>query len=273
MEEDLVSVVMPAHNSSSYIAKSITSVLMQTYTKWELLVIDDVSSDTTSSIVQSFADKDGRIKLIKLSDHHGPALARNVGIEEAKGRYIAFLDSDDVWLPEKLQKHLQFMQKHDLALSYTSYYLMDENGVIVDYYKAKAQVSYKDLLKVNYIGCSTVIYDVDKLGKRYMKPIRHEDYALWLQILREVGYTKGLVEPLTVYLVGQGISSSKWKSASWRWNIYKNELHMGTIEASWYYVVYVVNGLLKFGRFRFKKRKLIPEGSRVLTLDDLIDAE
>jgi len=207
---------MSAHNSTGYIGRSITCILIQTYTKWELLVLDYVSSDGTSSIVQTFADKDGGIKLIKLSDNHGAALARNVGIAEAKGRYIAFLDSDDVWLPEKLQKHLELMRKNDLALSYTSYYLMDKNGVIVDYYKTKPQVSYKDLLKVNYIGCSTVIYDVNKLGKRYMKPIRREDYALWLQILREVEYTKGLVEPLAVYLVGRGVSLSECKSVSRR---------------------------------------------------------
>jgi len=111
-----VSIIMPAHNSSSYIAKSIKSVMIQTYSNWELIVVDDVSSDDTRSIVASFMAKDDRIKLIELSEHHGPALARNVGVEEAKGKYVAFLDSDDVWLPEKLEKHLDFMKRFGLAL-------------------------------------------------------------------------------------------------------------------------------------------------------------
>lgn len=270
MENDLVSIIMPAHNSSSYIAKSIKSVMIQSYPNWELIVVDDVSSDDTRSIVGSFMAQDERIKLIELSEHHGPALARNVGVEEAKGKYIAFLDSDDVWLPKKLEKHLEFMNRYSLALSYTSYFLMDDEGIIVDCYKTKPQITFKDLLKVNYIGCSTVIYDVSKLGKRYMKPIRHEDYALWLQILKEIGSTKGLLEPLTVYRVGAGISSSKWKSASWRWNIYRNELRMSVIESAWYYLSYVIHGVLKFGKFRLKKQSLNTGGSKTLTLDDLL---
>jgi len=255
VDKDLVSVIMPAHNSEESISIAIESVLAQSYPNWELIVVDDVSSDQTRSIVETFAKRDARVSLVALKEHHGPALARNVGIERAVGRYIAFLDSDDAWLPCKLDEQLTFMRENSLCFTFTSYFMMDENGLVIGEYLIKEEVSFEDLLNVNYVGCSTAVYDAVKLGKRYMKPVRHEDYVLWLQILKEIGFTKGLTKPLVVYRVGsKGISSSKWKSASWRWHVYRSELQMGTFDSLRYFVVYVWNGLVKFGKFRFQKR-------------------
>ena len=255
MDKNLVSIIMPAHNSEKTISIAIESVLGQTYPNWELIVVDDVSSDQTRSIVEMYAKKDARITLVALKEHHGPALARNVGIERAVGRYIAFLDSDDAWLPCKLEEQLTFMHENNLCFTFTSYFMMDEKGLVIDEYTTKEEVSFKDLLSVNYVGCSTAVYDVEQLGKRYMKPVKHEDYVLWLQILKEIGSTKGITKSLVVYRVGsEGISSSKWKSASWRWNVYRKELQMGALVSLRYFIVYVWNGLAKFGKLRLQKR-------------------
>jgi len=175
----LISIITPSYNSSKYIAKTIESVISQTYKNWEMIIVDDCSPDNANEIIDKYTKKDFRIKLIKLEQNIGPANARNKGIKQAKGKYIAFLDSDDVWLPTKLEKQVKFMQDNDLALTCSSYYTINETNKQINTRIVKESFSYSDMLKSNHIGNLTGIYDCEKLGKIYMDDVGHEDYTLW----------------------------------------------------------------------------------------------
>ena len=176
-----VSIITPSYNSSNFIAETIKSVLNQTYQEWEMIIIDDYSSDISINIIEKYIKKDNRIKLLKLEKNVGPAYARNIGIKEAKGKYISFLDSDDIWYPNKLEEQIKFMQKNDLSLTYSSYETIDENNLKINIRFVKEKISYKDMLKSNHIGNLTGIYDCEKIGKYYMDNVGHEDYTLWLK--------------------------------------------------------------------------------------------
>ena len=140
---NLVSVITPSYNSERFISQTIESVLNQTYQKWEMIIIDDVSPDNANAIIEEYIKEDTRIRLIKLEKNSGPAVARNRAIEEAKGRYIAFLDADDLWLPEKLEKQMAFMTKYNLDLTYSSYKLIDEDNNDLGIFKTKENISYE----------------------------------------------------------------------------------------------------------------------------------
>ena len=250
MKNELVSIVMPTYNSEKFVLHSIQSVLQQTYDNWELIVVDDGSTDNTGNLVLSL--QDSRIKLIQLDLNQGPSKARNVGIEAAKGRYIAFLDSDDLWMPTKLEKQVNFLMTNDLAFTYSSYFLIDERNRILGKFVTKSQVTYFDLLKTNCIGCSTVIYDTAKIGKIFMPNIFHEDYATWLLILRKIGYSKGILEPLSAYRLRRtSLSSSKLKALKAQWRIYRDVEKIDLICSCYFFTWYVFNGLKKYGLVRF----------------------
>lgn len=247
---DLVSIITPCYNSELFIAKTINSVLAQTESNWEMLVVDDCSTDSSKSIVLSYAQKYPRIKLIELAKNTGAYHARNIAIQRAAGRYIAFLDSDDLWLPDKLQKQLQFMAGNRLAFSYTSYRLGDSENNPLGVLITKPSVTYEDLLKTCDIGCLTVMYDTQKLGKVYLPNItRGEDYALWLEILRKIKIAKGMVEPLAVYRIhDHSISKNKINSAICRWQIYREFEHLGRLKSFYYFCHYAYYGLTKYTR-------------------------
>lgn len=221
MTEDygLVSIITPSYNSSRFISQTIESILSQTYTNWELLITDDCSTDNTREIVKSYQRKDPRIKFFQLKENSGPGVARNHSIEMAKGRFIAFCDSDDRWYPEKLEKQLAFMQEKNCALSYTSYMVCDENNAIASIVVPFSNVTYTALKRDNGIGCSTVVYDVNKVGKMYFPDIRkRQDWGLWLNILKKVKVAYGMKEPLAVYRI-QETSLSSNKLSLIRYNI------------------------------------------------------
>ena len=237
----MVSIITPSYNSEQFISQTIDSVLAQTYENWELIIIDDCSIDNSNKIIEAHMQRSEKIKLILLKNNSGPAIARNKGIEQAKGRYIAFLDSDDLWMPEKLSKQLTFMQKNDIALSFTSYYHMEEESEkIIQYIYALNKVNYSELLKKNIIGCFTVMYDTEKLGKVYMPDIRkRQDYALWLTILKKVPYAYGLDEMLGYYRVrSNSVSSNKILSSKYNWKMYRDieklPLHKAIYYFGWY---------------------------------------
>lgn len=182
----LVSVIMPAYNSSETLAYSIQSVLDQTFPDWELLVIDDCSPEPLKPIVDHF--QDARIRYIRLEKNGGVAQARNCGIQAARGRYIAFLDSDDLWLPEKLEKQLQFMQKNGYAFTYTWYrQFEDDPAHLIRLVKTKSFVDYRKLLRGNDIGCLTVMIDRKQIPEIHMPSEKHEDYITWLNLLKRGG--------------------------------------------------------------------------------------
>lgn len=242
----LVSVITPSYNAESFLSQAIESVIAQTYPYWEMIVIDDGSTDNTTVIAETYASKNKKIKLIKFEKNKGVAVARNTGIENASGRYIAFLDSDDLWLPIKLERQIIFMEENDLYLTYSSYYVTDEIGKLKGIRRVKENITYNDLLKTNWIGNLTGIYDASKLGKIFMENVKHEDYTLWLKILRKVKFTKGILEPLAKYrILSNSYSSNKLRTALWTWNIYRKIERLNYMKSLYYFMHYVYYGIKK----------------------------
>jgi len=250
----LVSVICPTYNCEPFVAETIKSVLSQSYLDLELIIVDDCSSDGTIEIVKDFAQKDKRIRFTMLKANMGAAVARNKAIAMSEGRYIAFLDSDDKWLPEKLERQLDFMQRRDAALSHTGYYWIDEEtSERIKRIHVPEKVDYPSLLKQNVIGCLTAMYDTKKLGKVYMPDLRkRQDYALWLKILKLTPYAYGLDEPLAEYrlrsdrLRSGSISSNKLKASLYNWRLYREVENLPLHKALYYFGCYTFNSLKKY---------------------------
>lgn len=233
-----VTIVTPIFNAEKYIAETIESILRQSFEGWELILVDDCSEDASEYIAKSFVASDPRIKLISLEENSGAAVARNAGITAASGRYIAFLDSDDQWTKDKLEKQLDFMRKNECALSYTWYECVDEfGGKIGKVYKPPSELTYAELLRSNQIGCLTAMYDTAKLGKILMPLIRkRQDYGLWLRILKRVDKAYCLPEVLAYYRQRAGsISSNKLEMLKYNWALYRDVENL-TLPKSAYYL-------------------------------------
>lgn len=247
--QEKVSVIMPVHNAEKYLSESISSVLQQTYPYWELLIVDDCSTDNSLAIINRYAVLDARIRCLKTDAPSGsPCLPRNLGIKAAQGRFIAFLDSDDCWLPNKLEQQLYlFGETGTIGLVFSDYEKMSEEGErnhrVV---KAPHEVDYKHLLRGNVIGCLTAIYDTSKVGKMFFMQHTHEDYILWLSILKKgfVAVNTGTVEAL--YRVRRNsVSSNKLKVLSWQWDIYRNIEKTGLLKAMYYFAHYAYKAYRK----------------------------
>jgi teichuronic acid biosynthesis glycosyltransferase TuaG len=238
---------MPCFNGADFISDSINSVKAQTYTNWELIIVDDHSSDDSVSIIKSFILGDDRIKLIELASNSGAAIARNTAIDYALGRYIAFLDVDDLWFPQKLERQLAFMNDTGASFSYTAYERIDDSGTYLFPIGVPEILRYHDLLKTCYIGCLTAIYDSMVYGKRLMPVIRkRQDYGLWLDLLRDGQEAKGLNEILATYRVrSDSISANKINSAFYNWLIYREMELIQPIIAMYYFTHYAVRGWLR----------------------------
>lgn len=235
-----VSIIMPLYNCAKFVEESIQSILEQTYSNWELIIVDDCSIDNGASIVKQYEDE--RICLIILKVNGGAAIARNIAIEKASGRYIAFLDADDLWHKEKLSKQISFMQQNQYFFTFTTYEKIIETGERTnEVVRAPDKLSYKEQLKYNHIGCLTVMYDSYRLGKVYMPKIRkRQDYALWLKILKGGITGHGLNENLSYYrLRNNSISSNKLEMLQWNWRLYRNVENLSIIK-SVYYLCYNV---------------------------------
>jgi len=249
MKNDLVTIVTANYNCENFIEDTIDSILVQTYKEWELIIVDDLSTDRSVEVIKSYAQKDNRIKLLLLDKNSGAAVARNRAIEEASGRYIAFLDSDDLWEKTKLEKQLAFMQENSYDFTYTNYNLIDEsNSRYGNTFKAKKESSYHDLLKTCSIGCLTVIYDTKNLGKVFMPLIlKRQDYGLWLKILKKIDKAYCLDESLAVYRTRQNsISSNKLKASQYQWKIYREVERFNLFSSIYYFLHYAYNGLKKY---------------------------
>lgn len=244
---ELVSIITPLHNSENFISKTIASVQAQTYHRWELIIVDDVSDDSSVEIVETFAEKDSRVRLIRLNKNSGAAVARNTAIEAASGRYIAFLDSDDMWLPNKLEVQLDFMQKHGHAFSFSAYERIDENGKSLGIVGVPEKVSYKQMLKTSVIGCLTAMYDTACFGKVYMPLIRkRQDYGLWLKLLKQTEFAYGIQQPLGQYRIRKdSISSNKLHTATYNWRLYREVENLPFFVSCYYFSHYAVRGILR----------------------------
>ena len=245
----LVSVITPTYNSSRFIEETIESILAQTYANWELLVTDDCSDDGTWEILTEYAQKDNRVKTFRMTENSGAGVARNNSIKHASGRYIAFCDSDDLWLPEKLEKQISFMQQHDLAFTYSTYRKITETGELKGTVIPPCCISYQDLLKSCPIGCLTAIYDTMKLGKIFMPEIRkRQDYGLWLKIFKIIKSSKGLSEePLAHYRVRKSsVSSNKIKAALYHYKVLREIGNISHFKSMCNFTIYFFRGFAKY---------------------------
>ena len=245
----LISVVMPVHNGERYIEKSIRSVIMQTYDNLELIVIDDLSTDSTEKIVKDLCEEDKRVIYIKNSQNIGTARSRNRGLEQSKGDYVAFLDADDMWKPEKLKVQLQKLESKKADLVYSSYEIVNEDGETSKAaYIVPEKVTFEDLLKENIIGCSTVILSAEIAKKyRFAEDYYHEDYCLWLDLLRDGYKVVGCSELLVKWrLITNSRSFNKFNSASYRWKIYREYLDLSLIKSMRLFFCYFIGGMKKY---------------------------
>lgn len=242
----VVSVVMPAYNAATYLPNTVQSVLEQSFKDLELLIVDDASSDHTFEVVEKLSATDSRITYIKLDENQGVANARNVGVQHSRGEYVAFLDSDDIWLPDKLKIQLTFMQQHQVDFSYCSYEVVDDHGTKIGERKiSETKLDYHEMLKGNRIGLLTVMLS-RKIAQRYPFPeINHEDYACWLSIARNgtVAYLAS-EQILAKYRKHQtSLSANKIQAAQWTWTIYRRHEHLGLFKSFYYFLHYSLMGL------------------------------
>lgn len=244
----LVSIVTPSYNCAEFIGETIESILSQTYTNWELLITDDCSTDNSKEIINLIADGDSRIKLFTLDKNSGAGVARNNSIKEAKGRYIAFCDSDDRWYPEKLEKQLKYMNFKDCAMSYSSYMTSDENDNITGIVICRKRETLKSMCKDDKMGFLTVIYDTYKTGKVFMPEIRkRQDWALKLKVLQKCDEAWGMKEPLAYYRKREGsISNNKRSLIKYNIAVYQEVLGWSKLRSSiFFYTIFIPTHIIK----------------------------
>ena len=247
---ELISIITPLFNSESYIDDMIKSVQAQTYQNWEMIVVNDSSEDDGPNIVDKISRIDKRITLINQKKRSGPAHVRNIAIGLAKGRYLAFLDSDDLWHKEKLDKQIQFMQSNQYAFTYTAYEKINESGevsgIIIPF---KDQVTYHDLLKSNHIGCLTAMLDIKLLGEKVYMPIidKRQDHGLWLSILKREGKAYCLNEILALHRIRTGsISQNKISNIKYQWILYRKIEKLNIMKSFYYMIFYTYYAIRKY---------------------------
>ena len=243
-----VSVVMPMHNSAPFLGASIESVINQTFRHWELLIIDDGSSDNSYQIAQEYAAKDARIRVLQNEHPIGmPSTPRNIGVQAANGRYIAFLDSDDLWFPQKLEQQLALFKDNRTAIVFSNYEKIDESGIRSNRIVTAPQcATYRSLLYGNVIGNLTGIYDTRKVGKVSIRDIHHEDYVMWLEILKQGYWAKNTGTTLAAYRVNSSsVSANKMEVIEWQWSIYRDIEHLSLLQSTFYFISYAFKALYK----------------------------
>ncbi len=251
-ENRLVSIITPAYNAARFIEQTIDSVRAQTYPHWEMWIADDGSKDDTVERVRRKCQEDPRVRLVTLPGNSGPAHARNAALERATGRFVAFLDSDDMWLPTKLERQLAHIERFQAPISFTAYRRVSQDGQTVGrLVEVPQSVTYSGLLKHNVIACLTAMVDTAKTGPIRMVAEGYDDFILWLAILRKVGGRAfGLNEDLARYrVVGGSVSHKPVRAAGWVWNIYRNVEKLSLPHALYVFGNYVVRVLLKKRRF------------------------
>ena len=246
----LVSIVVPVYNAARFIDETINTVLDQTYTNWELLLIDDKSTDDSVKLIKPYLTKDKRIKLLSNRRNSGAAVSRNKGIDAAKGRYIAFLDADDLWLPTKLEKQVAFMQKQDCAFSFTGYEFADENGKPNGKkVRVPATITYRQSLKNTTIFTSTVMLDMQILEKDFTHmPLikRGQDTATWWKILKIIDEAYGLNYVLSYYRrTAESLSADKLTALKRTWNLYRDVEKLRFISSTYNFSWYLVNAVIR----------------------------
>lgn len=247
----LVSIITPAYNAADLIGETIASVQEQTFDDWEMLIADDASRDETCAVVEGFAAADPRVRLTRQARNGGPAAARNAALAEARGRFICFLDSDDLWLPEKLERQLAFMAERGAAFSYTAFRRISHDGrALGRLIRVPARLDYRQLLKNTAIATLTVMIDREKTGPFRLTDCGYDDYALWLELLRRGFTAEGLQQDLARYrVVGGSVSSRRGRAIAWVWHIYRRVEGLGPLQSLWCLAHYGARAALKRLRF------------------------
>lgn len=246
---ELISIIVPVYNAENFILETMDCVLAQTYPEWELLMVEDCGSDRSAEVIAQYAEEkqESRIRLIRQPSNQGAARARNRGLKEAKGKYIAYLDADDLWMPEKLERELAFLKDKDAAFVFTGYEFADENGrgmgKVVHVPKT---LSYRQALSNTTIFTTTVMFDTEKIPKEQLKmpEIKSEDTALWWKVLRSGHTAYGLDENLALYRrPGRSLSSNKLEALRRIWNLYRKAEGMSVASSAWHFCFWAVRAV------------------------------
>ena len=245
MKDGLISVITPTYNCAAFIGQTIESVQAQTYANWEMIIVDDCSTDDTRQVVARYASEDPRIRYTCLAQNAGEASERTEAMRLAEGEYMAFCDSDDLWYPEKLEKQLRFMQQNGYAFTCTMYEQIDEDGALTGrQIRVVKKTDYNRLLLDCPVGNSTVMYSVRAMGKFQVPNIRkRNDDALWLTMLKKEKYIYGMPEVLMRYRIRHNsISSNKWSLVRYHWQLYRDIEHLSVLRSAFHVCVW---GLIK----------------------------
>lgn len=244
----LVSIITPSYNSSLFIGETIKSVLNQTYENWEMIIVDDCSTDNSVEIINEYVKQDKRIKLFVNSLNSGAAVSRNRALEYTTGRFIAFLDGDDIWRPKKIQEQVNFMITNEAPISFTAYSLVDEKGESIDkIVNTVREIDYKGYLKNTIIGMSTSMIDTNFVKPFKFKNIRtRQDTYLWISLLKRGHKAYGMDKVLANYRVRKdSISANKIKAAKRVWYLYYNLEKLGFLRSVYYFSFYIFNAIKK----------------------------
>lgn len=247
--KDLISIIIPVYNAEKFLHDTIETIKNQTYSNWEAIFVDDCSTDNSVQLIQEYQKNDKRIKLLKNAINSHAALTRNKGINAAKGRFIAFLDADDLWEPTKLEKQITFMKEKDCAFSFTGYEFADGNG------KPNGKkvwvpetITYKQALRNTIIWTTTVMFDMTKLVKKdiYMPNVKSEDTACWWQVLKQIDCAYGMQNILSYYRRSSGtLSANKIEAVRRVWNLYRNVENLNLIKSAYCFTGYAYNTVKK----------------------------
>lgn len=246
---DLVSIVTPTFNSANYILATIESVQKQTYTNWEMILVDDGSSDETEDIILKIQENENRIQFYKLDQNSGPAIARNKGIEKAKGEYLTFIDADDIWFPTFIENSINTIKNTTIPFVFSSYKRSNENlEFIYSDFIVPKKVTYNDILKTNSISCLTAFIDIKTLGKKYMPIIKkRQDMGLWLQYLKVIPIAYGIQEPQAIYRIRKNsLSRKKSDLIHYQWQFYRKVENLSILKSIYYMLHWMFRGFLKY---------------------------
>lgn len=246
---ELVSIITPTYNSEKYIKETISSVQNQTYTNWELILIDDFSNDETTTIIKELQREDSRIHLIESTVNSGPAISRNKGIAKVTGKYMTFLDADDIWFSDFIENSINTIKNTGIHFVFSSYKRSNEDlEFVYSDFIVPQKVTYYDILKSNSISCLTAFIDIEVLGKKFMPEVyKRQDMGLWLKYLKEIPYAHGILEPKAIYRIRENsLSRKKTDLIKYQWQFYRRVENLSIIDSSYYMVQWAVRGFMKY---------------------------
>jgi len=245
----LVSIITPSYNSAKFITETIQSVQNQTYMNWEMIIVDDGSSDETETVARSIIQNDKRIQFYKLSQNFGPAVARNTSIEKASGDYMTFIDADDIWFPTFIENNIKIINETGIPFVFSSYRRANEElEFVYSDFIVPQKVSYTDILKSNSISCLTAFLDIKKLGKKYMPLIRkRQDMGLWLNYLKVIPFAHGIQETQAIYRIRENsLSRKKSYLIKYQWQFYREVEKLNVFQSVYYMLHWMYRGFMKY---------------------------